>query len=232
MLNRLGILLVAFALVAFGHHAKADAIYNLNYDGCSGGCGTNGQGSSNNSFGYVDLHQVNATQVTVTLNLTAPNYFVNTGNGSNHAPFSFNTATGVAISGLTDQTGSPSTFFTVGTSNASISGLGSFAYSIACTSNCPNGASNGGAGNLLSFTVTATSGVLSLSDFTANSSGYFFAADIIGPAGRTGEVAANQAPTTTGGTTVPEPASLMELATSLMALGAARFLRRAAILGR
>jgi hypothetical protein len=63
--------------------AKADALYSLTYDSCTGGCG-NGSGTNNNSFGYVSLHQVNATQVSVTLQVTAPSYFVNTGNGTNH----------------------------------------------------------------------------------------------------------------------------------------------------
>jgi hypothetical protein len=226
-MKHLSCLLIALALLAFGHTAKADAIYSLNYDSCTGGCGNNGQNSSNNAFGYVTLHQVNATQVTVTLQLIDPNYFVNTGSGSNHAPFSFNTNTAVTISNIGDASGTPSTFFTVGATNASISGLGSFGYSIACTANCPNGASNGGAGNFLTFTATSST-ALNLNNFIANGGGYYFAADIIGPAGRTGEVASNKAPTITGGggSSVPEPESLALLGANLMALGAARFLRR------
>jgi hypothetical protein len=219
--------LAALALTALGRDgsAKADAIYNLTYDSCTGGCG-NGQGTNNNSFGYVDLHQVSSTQVSVTLQLTDPAYFVNTGNGTNHAPFAFNVDQTVAISGLADASGTPSTFFSAGALNQGVSGLGSFTNEIACTNNCPNGASNGGAGNLLSFTVTGSS-PLSLTDFVANSGGFFFAADIIGPSGKTGEVAANTAPTITGGgsTPVPEPSSLALLAGGLLGIQGLRRLR-------
>lgn len=219
------LLLVVFALASFPNAgpAKADAIYNLTYDSCSGGCG-NGSGTNNNNFGYVDLHQVNSTQVSVTVQLTSPAYFVNTGNGTNHAPFAFNVDQSVTISGLTDSNSSPSTYFTAGATNASISGLGTFSNEIGCTNNCPHGASNGGEGTLMTFTLTGSS-ALSFSDFIANSGGYFFSADIIGPAGNTGEVAANNAPTITGGGSgapAPEPASLMVFGSALAAFAYVR----------
>jgi hypothetical protein len=222
------------ALIASGP-AKADALYSLTYDSCTGGCG-NGAGTNNNSFGYVTLHQINSTQVSVTLQVTAPSYFVNTGNGTNHAPLAFNVDKSVTISGLADAYSNPSSFFTTGATNANVSGLGTFTNEIACTSNCPNGASNGGAGSWMYFVATASSG-LSLSDFVANSGGFFFAADIIGPSGNTGEVAAKNAPTTTtggggGGSPAPEPASILPFGAGLLALGAALRVRRRATITR
>jgi len=227
----LTVILFGIALLQNGGPAQADSIYVLDYDSCTGGCG-NGQGTSNNSFGYVTLKQISTNQVSVTVDITDPSFVVNTGNGTNHAPFAFNTDTAITISSIADETGTPATYFTTGATNASVSGLGTFGYEIACTSNCPNGASNGGAGNYLSFLVTANSGVLDLTDFIANANGFYFASDIIGPSGLTGEVAANQAPaTTTGGGSggsgggsgsVPEPASLILMGTGLAAFGGLR----------
>jgi hypothetical protein len=66
----------------------------------------------------------------------------------------------------------------------------------------------------MTFVVTASS-PLTLTDFTTDTNGYYFAADIFGPSGKTGEVAASGAPTITGGgSPVPEPSSL-----ALFALG-------------
>jgi len=226
------LLLIAFlSLTLAGRQADADAVYMLNYDSCTGGCG-NGQGTSDNNFGYIDLSQVGSNQVQVTLQITDPSYIVNTGNGTNHAPFAFNTDTAITISNISDGVSSPSIYFTASAINAGVSGLGTFNYEINCTSNCSPGASNGGEGTYLSFLVTANSGALNLNDFVANANGFYFASDIIGPSGLTGEVAANQAPATTtsggsggsgsGSGSVPEPASLAVLGTGLAALAGLR----------
>jgi hypothetical protein len=220
-------LLSLFALQS-GKPAHANGVYTLDYDSCTGGCGLNGQGTSNNNFGYVTLGQVSANQVSVMLDITDPGYIVHTGNGTNHAPFAFNTDMAITISNIADEYGTPSTFFTAGATNQALSGIGTFGYEIACTQNCPNGSNNGGAGPYLSFLVTANSGALSINDFIANANGFYFASDILGPGGVTGEVAANQAPTiTTGGGTgvngnVPEPASLTIMGAGLAMLGAVR----------
>jgi hypothetical protein len=226
-MKRLVLLMSALALLVLAGSGKAnaDSIFSLTYDSCTGGCG-NGQGTNNNSFGYVTLHQINTTQVSVTLQVTQPSYVVNTGGGSNHAPLAFNVDQSVAISALADSWSSPSTYFMAGPTNATISSLGTFSNEIACTPNCPNGASNGGAGSWMYFVVTGSS-ALNLNDFITNSGGFYFAADIIGPSGNTGEVAAKNAPTiSSSGTGVPEPASILTFGAGLLALGAAIRARR------
>ena len=54
----------------------------------------------------------------------------------------------------------------------------------------------------LELKITDASGI-SLNDFVANADGYFFAADVIGPSGGTGAIAADKITAT-----VPEPPSL------------------------
>lgn len=199
---------VVFALLAAGATpaARADVIYNLTFDSCSGGCGPQA------SFGTIDLHAVNPTTVQITVSLLNGNKFVTTGS---HTGFAFN----VQGSGAT--LGALPTNWVNGGSPITEPALGVFSNGIDCTHGNTN-THRGCAGSdswsgALQFDVSRASG-LTYSDFVGNSSGFFFAADIIsGTTGLTGLVGST-------GPVVPEPSSLLLVGSGLV--GVAWSLRR------
>ena len=184
---------------------SAQAIpFSLNQDGCTGGCG-----SGSTVFGTVDVVQgVDASHVNVTVTLNSPSMFVRTGAGE-ALEFNITGDPAISITGLTSG-------FSVGPAPATASTFGSFDYSIHC-SGCGNGGSNPLAGPL-EFTV-GTLGALSPTDFIANAGGFFFASDIIGPSGNTGNVAAIGFTPISPAGVVPEPGSLLLLGSGLLGLG-------------
>lgn len=167
-------------LLALAPAARADLIYDLTQDGCSGGCGPQV------SFGQIDLHSASLTDVQITLTLFNGNEFVRTGN---HNALTFNVDGGPATvtpvtAGFADS---------LSTTNPS---FGTFGYGITC-SGCGMGGSHPLPGPLV-VDVSRVSG-LTPSDFIANSGGFFFAADVLsGTTGNTGAIAAIASP-------VPEP---------------------------
>jgi hypothetical protein len=188
------------AILALTPAARADLIYQLTDDGCSGGCGPQV------SFGQVDLHPVSATEVEVTVTLFNGNDFITTGN---HEALTFNVDDGTA-------TVVPVTAGFTNTTSTDNPPFGTFGYAVACTG-CGPGGSSPLPGPLL-VDVSRASG-LAPSDFIANSGGFFFADDILsGTTGQTGAVAA------TALAAVPEPSFYVVLVLALA--GAVSAVRR------
>ena len=191
----------SICLLASASIAHADTIFTLTNDACSGTCGTG-------PFGTIDLAQTTSKTVTVTETLASNERFAGTGAGD---ALEFNVTGPVTIDVLTAN-------FSAGGAD-SASAFGSFLDSVVCTT-CQGGKAGNPAGPLV-FTVTSAGGV-TIADFLANSGGYFFAADIVGNNGNTGNVGAKDG--VTPPPAVPEPSSLLLFGTGLTA--AAGVLRR------
>lgn len=163
-------------------------------------------------LGTVTLTQNGANEVDVDVSLIAHTDFINS--GGPHTPFTFDLNVAPDSILVTSPLGG---LFFPNYSGGANAPYGSFNYAIDYT-----GQNGGGHGNHgpLDFQVRRAAGI-SLANFIANGSGYLFSADVLGPAGRTGAIAANLVTVSD----VPEPATIALLGGGLVALGVARRLR-------
>jgi len=156
-------------------------------------------------LGTVTLSQYSLDEVYVAVTLVDDTGFVRTG-GPHHA-FSYTldmNPSEYSVSYLY-----PSNMFTA-VSDITNTPFGSFTEGFNCT-----GCGNGGSSpyyDTLYFSIYSASGI-SISDFVANSLGYVFAADVIGPEGGTGNIAAGPE------AVAPLPPALLIFASGLAGLG-------------
>jgi PEP-CTERM motif len=127
-------------------------------------------------------------EIDVSVSLLPGVGFVSTGGPHNAFAFNFDDLAHAAVT-IT----SPLDTFALVHGSVTNTPYGSFLAGIDCTG-CGNGGSHPVSGPL-TFSVV-DSHAISFSDFTANSGGYFFSADLMGPAHGTGNVAAIPEPST------------------------------------
>jgi hypothetical protein len=205
-----GAFAVGMAISSLGLTAAANAavtnIYTLNQDGCSSKCSPNSQDN-------VSVVDDGSGTLDVTLTLFGGDSIHNNPDANHHAlVFDLADAPAIIISGL------PSPFTANGDQIAASykdPSFDSFEYDI----NWPKVRGSKPTITTFSFDMTGVGGGLTLSDIIGNG-GIYFATDIIGANGNTGNVGANSF-TTTGA--VPEPSTWAMLLLGFAGLGYAAY---------
>jgi hypothetical protein len=188
---------IAILLVALTAPARASTVSYLDIISSSSiGSGT---------LGTVTLTQNGADEVDLQVSLAANTKFVST--GGPHNAFAFNLD---LLTPYTVTVNSPSTGFSSVGGSVSDTPYGTFTTGVDCPA-CGPGASHA-KGGPLDLSVTDVSGI-TIDDFVSNASQYLFSADVIGPDGGTGNIAADSL------SSVPLPAALPLFAISLTLLG-------------
>ncbi len=187
---------VQISLAAFSGSAVAGPIYTF----------STSVGTQSSDAGVITLTQADANSVLISVDL-GPGYgFINS--GGPHTPFAFNlnVSGGLSISSwstpIAGSAGVGKTF-NLNTSGGNANPYGGYNTALDYTGG--NGSSSGYYGDLL-FTLTRVGG-LDTTNFVANSSGYYFAADLSNGS-NTGSQAWSATPTRFSTTEVPEPFTL------------------------
>lgn len=188
--------LILFLALAWA--GTANTIFQLDRDACTHTCGTG-------PFAIITLSQTSLTMVTVTEVLSPNEVFAGTGAGE---ALEFNVAGIPVIGNITSG-------FAVGPTHSHASAFGEFLLSVTCTV-CKGGKDSNPSGPL-SFTVSSVEGI-SIADFVRNDRGYYFASDIRGNNGNTGNVATSSVFLAPNAAEAPEPVSLILIGAGLIGL--------------
>jgi hypothetical protein len=182
------------AITAFGIGTSSavtltsPASFTFTSDDCSGGCGPNGQGSTNNNFGSITatIDSVNTNQLDFSVMLI-PTFRFLSGNGAGIAAsfaLDFNGVSSITISNANSTFSNNNGAQSAG--SHMMDGEGTFNYILTCNTCSPSSPD----GQLLSFDVTSTglTGAQLLADLHTGSGGSWFAADVNGSTGNTGVI--------------------------------------------
>jgi hypothetical protein len=200
----------AAALACAGAASATTLISNFTVDGASGGLGVA------SPYGQVKVDDTGGT-LAFTVTLFDGLVFRNA-NDSNHHSFGFNLGGIAASIGSISDNGAGT--FSVQPGPFNQSPFGNFDDGLECNS-CSTGYSSNSP-TVLNFVVTKTgAGLLTVSDLTKNSNGYYFSADVSNTRGDTGNIGANSLQSA-----VPEPASWIMMIAGFGGLGSVLRRRR------
>jgi hypothetical protein len=208
--------LTCLAFVLMATPAKASAIYTLNIDHCTGGCGTA-------PYGSITVTNSGVNTVDMVISLTNGSELVHTGQPGSTVAFNL---VGNPTLTLVSSTLPGWNLDAATAGSLHFDGFGDFEYSLNCCFN-----NNGGANAQVGFvSVTLAGAGLTENSFAELSSGgspsAFFAVDILsGQTGNTGPVGTL---TPSVVTSVPEPGTLLLVSLGLTAVGRRMRRRRAA----